>query len=201
MNLRNRVKQLLKMCGHAFVGTVHDRLNDVDRQLSDLKAVADSLAEQQGDLKAAADSLAEADGALLQSGIRTIEGLKDVQEEVRRQDAEARQRLDEMGARWRELRGAVQSLSEQNGHLSDATAQLQNNFSQFQNHLRWVLDNEVPRQVCVETGEYGFTNPETGLFSFLYSYLPERGALDIGANHGSVSELLLKAGYEVYALD
>jgi FkbM family methyltransferase len=208
MNLRNRVKQLLKMCGHAFVGTVHDRLNDVDRELSqiashqgDLKAVADSLAEQQGDLKAAADSLAEADGALLQSGIRTIEGLKDVQAEFRRQDAEARQRLDEMGARWRELRGAVQSLSEQNGHLSDATAQLQNNFSQFQNHLRWVLDNEVPRQVCVETGEYGFTNPETGLFSFLYSYLPERGALDIGANHGSVSELLLKAGYEVYAFE
>src|ERR1035437_1689518 len=185
MNLRNRVKQLLKMCGHAFVGTVHDRLNDVDRQLSqiasqqgdlkaaadslaeqqgDLKAAADSLAEQQGDLKAAADSLAEVDGALLQSGIRTIEGLKDVQAEFRRQDAEATQRLDEMGARWRELRGAVQSLSEQNGHLSDATAHLQNNFSQFQNHLRWVLDNEVPRQVCVETGEYGFTNPETGLF-------------------------------------
>ena len=106
-----------------------------------------------------------------------------------------------MGARWRELRGAVQSLSEQNGHLSDATAQLQNNFSQFQNHLRWVLDNEVPRQVCVETGEYGFTNPETGLFSFLYSYLPERGALDIGANHGVVSEQLLKAGYEVYAFE
>jgi FkbM family methyltransferase len=215
MNLRNRVKQLLKMCGHAFVGTVHDRLNEVDRQLSqiasqqgdlkaaadslaeqqgDLKAAADSLAEQQGDLKAATDSLAEADGALLQSGIRTIEGLKDVQAEFRRQDAEARQRLDEMGARWRELRGAVQSLSEQNGHLSDAVAQLQN-------HLRWVLDNEVPRQVCVETGEYGLTNPETGLFSFLYSYLPERGALDIGANHGSVSELLLKAGYEVYAFE
>ena len=194
MNLRNGVKQLLKMCGHAFVGTVHDRLNDVDRQLS-------QIASQLGDLKAAADSLAEADGALLQSGIRTIEGLKDVQAEFRRQDAEARQRLDEMGARWRELRGAVQSLSEQNGHLSDATAQLQNNFSQFQNHLRWVLDNEVPRQVCVETGEYGFTNPETGLFSFLYSYLPERGALDIGANHGVVSEQLLKAGYEVYAFE
>jgi FkbM family methyltransferase len=194
MNLRNGVKQLLKMCGHAFVGTVHDRLNDVDRQLS-------QIASQLGDLKAAADSLAEADGALLQSGIRTIEGLKDVQAEFRRQDAEARQRLDEMGARWRELRGAVQSLSEQNGHLSDATAQLQNNFSQFQNHLRWVLDNEVPRQVCVETGEYGFTNPETGLFSFLYSHLPDRGALDIGASHGSASEPLLQAGYEVYAFE
>jgi FkbM family methyltransferase len=182
------------MCGHAFVGTVHDHLNDVERELS-------QVASQIGDLKAAVDSLAEAEGALLQGGIRTLKELKDVQIEFRRQDAEARHRLDEVEARWRELRGAVQSLSEQNGHLSDATAQLQNNCSQFQNHLRWVLDNEVPRQVCVETGEYGLTNPEIGLLSFLYSYLPDRGALDIGANLGSVSEPLLKAGYEVYAFE
>ena len=194
MNLRNGVKQLLRMCGHAFVGTVHDHLNDVERELS-------QVASQIGDLKAAVDSLAEAEGALLQGGIRTLKELKDVQIEFRRQDAEARHRLDEVEARWRELRGAVQSLSEQNGHLSDATAQLQNNCSQFQNHLRWVLDNEVPRQVCVETGEYGLTNPEIGLLSFLYSYLPDRGALDIGANLGSVSEPLLKAGYEVYAFE
>ena len=194
MNLRNRGKQLLRMCGHAFVGTVHEHLNDVDRQvsqiasqISDLRAVADNLAEaneallhavdrqfsqvasQLGDLKAAADNLAEAEGALLQSGIRTINELKDVQAELRRQT------------------GAWQSVREQNGHLIDT--------------LRWVLDNEVSRQVCVETSEHGLTNPEAGLFSFLYSCLPGRGALDIGANHGSVSEPLLKAGYEVYAFE
>jgi FkbM family methyltransferase len=194
MNLRNRVKQLLRMCGHAFVGTVHEHLNDVDRQfsqiasqISDLRAVADNLAaaneallhgvdrqfsqvaSQLGDLKTAADNLAEAEGALLQSGIRTINELKDVQAEFRRQT------------------GTWQSVREQNGHLIET--------------LRWVLDNEVPRQVCVETSEYGLTNPETGLLSFLYSCLPGRGALDIGANHGSVSEPLLKAGYEVYAFE
>jgi FkbM family methyltransferase len=201
MNLRNGVKQLLKMCGHAFVGTVHDRLNDVDRQLS-------QIASQQGDLKAAADSLAEADGALLQSGIRTIEGLKDVQAEFRRQDAEARQRLDEMGARWRELRGAV--------------SQLEGNFSQFQNHLRPVLEkqtevvaqvqsrladasvlleNELVRQVYVESDDYEAVNVETGLLTFLYSYLPTRKALDVGAHLGDVSDRLLRAGYEVYAFE
>jgi FkbM family methyltransferase len=286
MNLRNWVKQLLRMCGHAFVGTVHEHLNDVDRQLSqvssqlgELRAAAQQLAEadrallqgglrtieefldrqssqaawQVGELKAAVDSLAEAEGALLQGGIRTIEELKDVQTEFRRQAAEARQRLDEGEARWRELLGAWQSIGEQNSHLVEtfedrltcshqtmvdtvaqsqgamqqsireqdgrlleAVAQSQGALqqsiheqnghvvdavTQLQNHLRWVLENEVPRQVCVETGEYGFTNPEVGLFAFLYSHLPERGALDIGANHGSVSELLLKAGYEVYAFE
>jgi len=208
MNLRNWVKQLLRMCGHAFVGTVHDHLNDVDRQLS-------QIASQIGDLKAAADSLAEADGALLQGGIRTIEELRDLQAEFRRLHAECKERLDEMELRWSKLLGAV--------------AQLEGNLSQSQDHLRRALEkqteavekqtelvaqvqsqladtnalfeNELVRQVCVETGEYGFTNPEIGLFSFLYSYLPNRRALDIGANHGSVSELLLKAGYEVYAFE
>ena len=111
MNLRNWVKQLLRMCGHAFVSTVHDRLNDVDRQLS-------QIASQLGDLRVAADNLAEADGALLQGGIRTIEELKDLQTEFRRRDAEAKQRLDEVEARWRELLGALQqSLREQDAHL------------------------------------------------------------------------------------
>jgi FkbM family methyltransferase len=191
------------MCGHAFVSTVHDRLNEADRQLS-------QIASQLGDLKAAADNLAEADGALLQGGIRTIEELKDVQTEFQRQDAEAKQRLDEVEARWRKLLGALQqSIREQNGHLIETVGDrlarshqtLFDAMAQLQDNLRWVLDNEVPRQVCVETGEYGLTNPEIGLFSFLYSYLPDRGALDIGANLGSMSEPLLKAGYEVYAFE
>jgi FkbM family methyltransferase len=308
------------MCGHAFVGTVHEHLNDVDRQLGqlasqlgDLKAATDNLAEsdrallqggirtmeelvdrqlspitsQLADLKAASDSLAEAEGALLQGGIRTVEELKDVQAQFRRQEAEAKQRLDEWEARWRELLGAWQSIREQNGHLIEtfenrlarshqATLEavqqsyghlietfddrlgrahqttleavqqsyghlietfedrlgrahqttleaVQQSYghlietfenrlgrahqttldavARLQNHIGRVLDNEVPRQVCVETGEYGFTNPEAGLLSFLYSYLPGHAALDIGANHGNVSEPLLKAGYEVYAFE
>jgi FkbM family methyltransferase len=46
MNLRGGVKQLLRNCGHAFVSTVHDRLNDVDRQLG-------QITSQLGDVKAA----------------------------------------------------------------------------------------------------------------------------------------------------
>ena len=345
MNLTNGVKQLLRMCGHAFVSTVHDRLNGVDQQLSqiasqlgDLRAAAGNLAEadrallqggirtieemvdrqssriasELGDLRAAADSLAEADGALLQGGIRTIEELKDVRAEFRRRDAEAQQRLDEVEARWCELLGAVQqslreqdgrlietvedrlarsqqtvvdavvqlqgavqqSLREQNGHLTetfedrlarshqtmvdavaqfqgavqrslldqdghlietvedrlvrahqtmvDAVARLQGDFSQFQNHLGRALENqtevvaqvqsqlaatsalfenELVRQVCVESDDYEAVNIETGLLTFLYSHLPTRKALDIGAHVGEVSDRLLRAGYEVYAFE
>lgn len=39
------------------------------------------------------------------------------------------------------------------------------------------------------------------LMAFLYSFLPDRVAVDVGANIGNVSEILLASGYEVYAFE
>jgi FkbM family methyltransferase len=47
----------------------------------------------------------------------------------------------------------------------------------------------------------GIGEIETGLICYLYSYLPCRVALDVGANRGDVAERLLQAGYEVYAFE
>ena len=43
--------------------------------------------------------------------------------------------------------------------------------------------------------------PDVLLMGFLYSFLPHRVALDIGANIGNVSEILLESGYQVYAFE
>lgn len=43
--------------------------------------------------------------------------------------------------------------------------------------------------------------PDVLLMGFLYSFLPYRVALDVGANIGNVSEFLLESGYEVYAFE
>ena len=37
--------------------------------------------------------------------------------------------------------------------------------------------------------------------AFLYSYLPQRRAIDVGANRGDVTARLLRAGFEVYAFE
>ena len=66
---------------------------------------------------------------------------------------------------------------------------------------RSFLANEAVRQVVVETSEYASVNPELGLMSFLYSYLPGRKAMDIGAHIGEVSNCMLNTGYEVYAFE
>ncbi len=67
--------------------------------------------------------------------------------------------------------------------------------------LKDTVEEQMVRQISVETDDYGFTNPETGLISFLYSFLPSPRALDIGAHAGDVSARMLETGYEVYAFE
>ncbi len=83
---------------------------------------------------------------------------------------------------------------------ADQTA-MREQVSAFVRDVRSFLEHEVPSQVCIETSDYAFTNPEIGLMSFLYSHLPGHKALDVGAHVGDVSEHLLRTGYEVFAFE
>jgi hypothetical protein len=49
--------------------------------------------------------------------------------------------------------------------------------------------------------EFAAQNPELGLLEYLYSFLNNTIAIDVGANVGRVSERLLKSGYSVYAFE
>ena len=66
-------------------------------------------------------------------------------------------------------------------------------------HVKLLQD--LHARTNVVTTKYPLLNPEVGLMAHLYSFLPNRTALDIGANVGDVSECLLRAGYEVYAFE
>jgi FkbM family methyltransferase len=44
-------------------------------------------------------------------------------------------------------------------------------------------------------------DPEFLLLAYLYNFLPTRSAIDVGANEGRLTELLLQAGYRVYAFE
>jgi FkbM family methyltransferase len=100
---------------------------------------------------------------------------------------------------------AVRSGVEKMLGLSDATRQATAAslalLEPLAQQTKEFLANQSLRQVCVETSDYFFTNPELGLMAFLYSYLPTRAVLDVGAHIGDVSEHLLNAGYEVYAFE
>jgi FkbM family methyltransferase len=122
------------------------------------------------------------------------------------------QKQQELLARQDRTENTLQQLKEDLGSLTarldsvqqgDGTAAIERAVSlrQALHDTADFLANQSVRQVCVETSDYLSTNPELGLFSFLYSYLPSRVVLDIGAHVGDVSEHLLKTGYEVYAFE
>ena len=71
---------------------------------------------------------------------------------------------------------------------------------EIQRQYNTLLDNSGLR-VKAENNQGGSLEPEEKLIAFLYSFLPSRKAIDIGANRGDISESLLKAGYQVYAFE
>ena len=292
MDLRSHVKQTLRMCGHAIVSTIHERLNVADRMLEDILAQNAHNASTQT--------------ALLQSSVYLVENVARVHTEVQEaetristlvptevREAEARMatlvhtELREAEARMatlvhtelreaeariatlvrtevqeaeapiamlvredciakadlQPLAAALAEMYEVSARKSDLqpVAQEIAVLRDVLKHTNQIVDNQIQpgvekmlslneavrgatvagfallepaaretssflanqsvRQVCVETSDYLSTNPELGVLSFLYSSLPSRKVLDIGAHIGDVSEHLLQAGYEVYAFE
>jgi FkbM family methyltransferase len=305
MDLREYVKRVLRIVGHALVVTVHDRLNEIERQVGDAKIQMDDaniklnrltprfddFGLQLSELRIQNANLAESEGALLQSAIHMGEALQRTQDTLRRQsealdqhdrqfeesqqyleqllreqarDNDRRQSeasehycrqlqellqdlrqfcdqaqnreqrqgevldqvLEKIDAHRRSMDQAMERLEQmsQQGHalceptwsriealhrdmmaaleaLTGEVGQQRAASAGFEKYTRSVLENEVVRQVCVETDDYGSINPEAGLLTFLYSYLPTPKAIDAGAHAGDVAERLLQAGFEVYAFE
>jgi FkbM family methyltransferase len=61
------------------------------------------------------------------------------------------------------------------------------------------LDRKGP--IRIPSGDDEPQEPEIALAQYLYSYLPSRYALDVGANVGHFSARLLKSGYKVAAFE
>lgn len=87
---------------------------------------------------------------------------------------------------------------------SDIISQIKDDYQHLQADLHQqyntLLDNSGLR-VKAENNRGEDLEPEEKLIAFLYSFLPSRKAIDIGANRGDISESLLKAGYQVYAFE
>ncbi|HAC66342.1 MAG TPA: hypothetical protein DCF68_23110 [Cyanothece sp. UBA12306] len=84
--------------------------------------------------------------------------------------------------------------------IREISQSLEDNHQAQQQNFKKVL-NVVDNQSKVILLKNGFSTPEIGLMCYLYSYLPHRRVIDIGANIGETSKYLLKAGYEVYAFE
>jgi FkbM family methyltransferase len=141
-------------------------------------------------------SLAETQTAALQTSIHVLESQRQIGEGLAC-NLESQRQIGEGLARnletQRQIREGFACNLESQRQISEGLAS--NLESQRQ------ISEVLAHHVSVETSDYEFTNPETGLMDLLYSYLPTRKAIDVGAHTGDVSECLLRSGYEVYAFE
>lgn len=78
---------------------------------------------------------------------------------------------------------------------------IKNRLAGLEQQNQAILKQVTKDRIVRSTGQYGSANPEIGLMTYLYAYLPSRNAVDVGANAGQVSARLLEAGYTVYAFE
>jgi FkbM family methyltransferase len=76
-----------------------------------------------------------------------------------------------------------------------------NNLLKIQEANQKILEDIHDQKYKVITDQKYFQDLDIELMTYLYSYLPHRRAVDIGANRGDVSSRLLQAGYQVYAFE
>jgi FkbM family methyltransferase len=244
MNIKNQAKQLLRMSGHAFGITIHERLNVFQETLNELQQQNIQLAQNHTALLQSSLFLVQRDvdqkkllrehedriSNLVQSSFvehvnervaASVEhsqqtvleclaalrndlehiGLKQGDEEVLSQNA----LVERINASFTPVIEYSKALAESLSSLQiemDRRASLQAaELAALRSETRQFLNEHATRQICIETTDYATSNPEIGLLSYLYSYLPSRNVIDVGAHTGIVSEYLLRAGYEVYAFE
>jgi len=100
---------------------------------------------------------------------------------------------------YRQLLG--QTFAELNQSIRHIGEEIQTHDATYRQLLGQIYADVHSQKFIMATDPSHFQAIDTELMVFLYSYLPYRLAIDVGANRGDVSERLLKAGFEVYAFE
>ena len=120
--------------------------------------------------------------------IELNQSIRHIGEEIQTHDATYRQLL---GQTYAELNQSIRHIGEE----------IQTHDATYRQLLGQIYADVHSQKFIMATDPSHFQAIDTELMVFLYSYLPYRLAIDVGANRGDVSERLLKAGFEVYAFE
>ncbi|BCU14418.1 FkbM family methyltransferase [Microcystis aeruginosa] len=94
-----------------------------------------------------------------------------------------------------------EAYQQQSDAIFATIQKIQDNLHQISEENRQIFEDIHSQKYKVITDQQYFQDLDIELMTYLYSYLPHRLAVDIGANRGDVSSRLLQAGYQVYAFE
>ena len=133
------------------------------------------------------DLLSENQVYLLKSSIDTVQAAHKSIDSVE----ELRQSIVKSELAIAELNQSIRRIAEEN----------QAHNSSYRKLLGQIFDDVHSQKFIMVVDPSHFQAIDIELMVYLYSYLPHRLAIDVGANRGDVSERLLQAGFEVYAFE
>jgi FkbM family methyltransferase len=99
------------------------------------------------------------------------------------------------------FRRIYEAYQQQSDAVFGTIQKIQENLHQISEDNRQIFEDIHSQKYKVIIDQKYFQDLDIELMTYLYSYLPHRLAVDIGANRGDVSSRLLQAGYQVYAFE
>jgi FkbM family methyltransferase len=94
-----------------------------------------------------------------------------------------------------------EAYQQQSDAVFGTIQKIQENLHQISEDNRHIFEDIHSQKYKVIIDQKYFQDLDIELMTYLYSYLPHRLAVDIGANRGDVSSRLLQVGYQVYAFE
>jgi FkbM family methyltransferase len=131
------------------------------------------------------ESLVERIKSIKNHVLSSLETLKSGQEDLHRRQDELRGQIDVLNAQMHDLAREAKTIEQQH----------------YEEFLRLVVPANEQFSYPADLELYRRGNPEISLLQYLRSFLPSPNAIDIGANVGEVSAMLLSAGYRVFAFE
>ena len=179
-------------------------------KLDIINSKLDNFSENNTKNSQAINNLLENDAFLLQFGIDISQGVEILAASIKNIQAQQLLLLEKLESLQQiKEQFATDQIESQTKLLLEKLESLQQIKEQFatdqiESQTKLLLEKLEPLQKSKEkiiVDKSYFQNIERGLMNYLYSYLPNRTALDIGANKGDISDSLLKSGYKVYAFE
>jgi FkbM family methyltransferase len=197
-----------------------NQLDPLDFKVEQLNNSTEQIRQENAEAKRKADLSLENQAFLLKFSVDIIKNIQVLTEKLQTNHSQSQKQHESTLDTFQKIASDVRQDSQKHSDLildsfqriykayqqqSDAVfatiQKIQENLHQISEDNRQIFEDIHSQKYKVITDQQYFQDLDIELMTYLYSYLPHRLAVDIGANRGDVSSRLLQAGYQVYAFE
>ncbi|MCA2910948.1 MAG: FkbM family methyltransferase [Microcystis sp. M034S1] len=197
-----------------------NQLDPLDFKVEQLNNSTEQIRQENAETKRKADLSLENQAFLLKFSVDIIKNMQVLTEKLQTNHSESQKQHQLTLHTFQKIASGVRQDSQKHSDTiidsfqriyeayqqqSDAVfgtiQKIQENLQQISEDNRQIFEDIHSQKYKVIIDQKYFQDLDIELMTYLYSYLPHRLAVDIGANRGDVSSRLLQAGYQVYAFE